>query len=89
VSDILDSSSCDPGNERQEGRKQEAEFGSWFIVLEAGMEARSWMPEAGKTVFYYSLYPGSSIQDRFSLLQVSSLQSRFFTILESRLTIND
>jgi hypothetical protein len=43
-------------------KRQEAEAGSWFMVLEACMEARSWMLEAGKTLCKYSLYPVSSIQ---------------------------
>jgi hypothetical protein len=37
------------------GRKQEAETGSWFTGLEAGMEARGWILEAGK----YGLLPWS------------------------------
>jgi hypothetical protein len=36
------------GRERIGGRKQEAEAGSWFMIVEAGMEARGWIREAGK-----------------------------------------
>jgi hypothetical protein len=36
------------GKKQAGGRKQEAEAGSLFMVLETGMEARSWMLEAGK-----------------------------------------
>jgi hypothetical protein len=38
---------------------QEAVAGSWFMVVEAGMEARGWMLE--KMVYSYGLYPASSI----------------------------
>ena len=74
------------------GRKQGLDV-SWFMVVEASMQARSWM--LGNMVYYCSFYPGLRIKvfnSPNSLNSKNSLNFRqvsifLFTSLESLVSV--
>lgn len=66
------------------GKKQKLEAGLWLWKLVWKLVAECWKLE--NTVFYYNLYPGSSIQDPGSAFsRVSNLDPRS-TIHDSRIS---